>query len=334
MPRIDLNSPIREIAPRLHRIDFFHALSLLERLFALDSDKIINANLPSGEFVRIHHDPALSFNASDISNVQISASKPNSANRSPAVNLTTTFLGLSGTVSPLPAYFAEEVSSDEPDSTRAQEFLDIFHHRFLCLLYGIINQRRYYQDCTSSLNDRWSKRAYLISGFMEHSQLQDFPKHLIARFVPLLFDSSRTAVSLEIVLEDILAHFLETEQPNVRIQQFIGGWVSLTDEDRMHLGTKNNQLGINSILGDRTFVDSGVIKIHIEPLSPSAHRRLIPSGNLRETTDKMIQLFTLDPLDYELLPFLSPDKRPSLHLGIFAGGHLGVDSWLAVNREI
>lgn len=328
MPRIDLNSLIREVAPRLHRIDFFHALSLLERL-SPDSDRVVNANLPADELVRVRHDPSLSFSTSDIANVEISVS----TNSSPTVNLFTTFLGLSGAVSPLPAYFAEEVSFDEPDSARAREFLDIFHHRFLCLLYRVISQRRYYQDCISSLNDCWSKRAYLISGFMEHPQLQDFPKHLIARFVPLLFDSSRTASSLEIILEDVLAHFLETEQPNVHIQQFIGGWVSLTDEDRMHLGTKNHQLGINSILGDRTFVDSGVIKIHVKPLSSAAHQRLIPSGDLRDTVDKMVQLFTLDPLDYELLPFLAPDKRPNLHLGILSGGHLGVDSWLAVNRE-
>jgi type VI secretion system protein ImpH len=90
------------------------------------------------ESIRFRHDPSLTFATSDVSSIK---ARPRRAGETgdgpdePVYEITTTFLGLTGTVSPLPTYMAEEVLHEDHDRPAQREFLDVFHHRIISLFY-------------------------------------------------------------------------------------------------------------------------------------------------------------------------------------------------------
>jgi type VI secretion system protein ImpH len=114
------------------RAGFYPLMLLLERLLG-ERAHVGTAAAPGEESIRFRHDPRLEFSASDVSAVREGLAPPDpedfAAERAAVVEVTTTFLGLSGAVSPLPQYLPEEVAQEDPDAPRLREFLDLFHPR-------------------------------------------------------------------------------------------------------------------------------------------------------------------------------------------------------------
>src|SRR5512146_2098955 len=88
---------------------FVPLLALAERLFPTAAP-IGSLATSAQEPIRLKHDPSLSFSSADISSVEVHEDRLGKPG--PSVSLTTTFLGLTGTVSPLPYYIAEEVLNE------------------------------------------------------------------------------------------------------------------------------------------------------------------------------------------------------------------------------
>src|SRR5689334_3102208 len=99
-----LAEPVLKAAPHS---TFFHILSLLERLSS-DAVRIGGDGPPSAERIRFRHDYDLGFSAGDIARAEVRALPRGPARvldpPIPVFEVTTTFLGLTGTISPLPLY--------------------------------------------------------------------------------------------------------------------------------------------------------------------------------------------------------------------------------------
>jgi type VI secretion system protein ImpH len=78
--------------------------------------------------IRFRHDPDLAFSTSDVVRATWN---PDDALGLGGVEITTSFLGLTGTVTPLPLYFTEEIVQDDSDAPMRLELLDVFHNRLL-----------------------------------------------------------------------------------------------------------------------------------------------------------------------------------------------------------
>ncbi len=89
------------------RLGFMALVRLLEKL-APDAVRVGEQGPPTSEGIRFHHDPSLHFHAGDV--VELTrvdgAVDWNTGRASSVFHLTSSFLGLTGAVSPLPAYFA------------------------------------------------------------------------------------------------------------------------------------------------------------------------------------------------------------------------------------
>jgi type VI secretion system protein ImpH len=321
LPGLALEAALGPALARLPELGFYALLSLFERL--VPEPRIGDANSPREERLRLCHDASLAFSPGDIAAARL---EPNPEAPGAILQVVTSFLGVTGAAAPLPDYLAEEATGDDPEAERVRGFLDLFHHRWLSLLYRGVAKYRPNDEATARADDGWSLRALALAG-PGATRAQAVPPALLLRLTPLLVDGARPARSLELALEVALTWALSPEAPTARVEQFARAWVEMEELDRMALGSRNCALGVHAPLGRHRFARGGILRIHLAGLSSRSHARLA-SGELRQLLTAVVELFSRDPVDFELALDLPPEQRPLLKLGRPGSGRLGVDSWL------
>src|SRR5262245_36535539 len=123
--------------PRPQSFSFFQLVALLERFHA-PAARVGCEGPADKELLRFRSGTSLGFPASDISDfLQMEGSAAR-------YEMVVTFLGLHGSVSPLPTFYAEDVLQNDDDGNPVREFLDVFHHRFISLFYRAWLKYRYH----------------------------------------------------------------------------------------------------------------------------------------------------------------------------------------------
>ncbi|MFY0524011.1 type VI secretion system baseplate subunit TssG [Archangium gephyra] len=330
-----LVEPARKLTEEAPRLGFFQLVAYLERLTASGTARVGSAGPVNEEMIRFRHDPSLGFSSGDVSSVTlrqvpVRAEEPHS--RRPLFEVVTHFLGLTGSISPLPMYIAEEVAQEDPDHAVRREFLDLFHHRLLSLLYRIESKYRVSSESNFDNTDQWSRRLLALAGFdtYEGERTSKLPIRRLLRIVPLLASRARTAEKLEAALEDVLGE--ELAGARVRVEQFVGRWVDI--DARLQLGRDNNSLGKNTVLGGKAFDRMGKVKIHIEPMPTSVYRRMLPGGDLLPQVREVVRLFLKDPLEYEFELGLTEGVTQTFNLSSTQSAQLGRDTWLGKGRQV
>jgi type VI secretion system protein ImpH len=274
----------------------------------------------SEESVHFRHDPALAFHSRDISDAQL-VTLPDGRRRA---QLQTTFLGLTGASSPLPSMLLEGLARDDDDELLRRDFLDVFHHRLLSLLYrGLLKF-----DLPRSVQQRSDARALdwllLLGGLppAHAERVVGLPRHLLLRFAPLLVtypaNAERLATALRCALEDLLG------EADVHIAQMQGGYVEIDEGSRARLGV-DLRLRRNSTLGSRAPAPASGIVAQIAPLSPASCARLAPGGDRFELLCAVALLFC--PETVQIAVELTPTHTPPSRLG-FPSCSLGRSAWL------
>lgn len=324
----------RALLARPQRYGFVHALSLLERLTP-NAPRLGELGPASREAVRLRHDPSLAFPASDISSlIKTLLKNPNDifSEKREIYEVVTTFLGVTGAASPLPSYFAEEVLHALPESTTERDFLDIFHHRLLTLLYRWRVKYDHPLEYTTGSRDPLSLRALALTGFDAFAEGFRAPRSLptwrLLRLAPLLATRARGAHGLKLALADVLGDALG--EGTVEIEQFVARWVDLQVPMRVKLGVQNTTLGENMVIGMRVLDRGGKFRLSIGPVPYASYKRFLPGGDLMPVVNDVVGAFTRDPLDFDVE--LTLDESASLALCISRdktrASKLGVDTWL------
>jgi len=323
----------RQLTEKAPQASFFPLVAFLERLTA-HAVRVGGSGPVNEEMIRFRHDPSLGFPSGDVNSVtlhQVPARADDPYARRPLFEVVTNFLGLTGSVSPLPHYLAEEVAQEDPDQPVRREFLDLFHHRLLSLLYRIESKYRVTSETDTSFTDQWSKRLLALGGFDTYERPREgmLPTWRLLRIAPLLAGRFRTAEQLEVALQDVLGEDLEGARVTVR--QFVGRWVDI--DARVQLGRMNNVLGRNMLLGGKAFDRTGKIQIHVSPLPPRAYRRLMQEGDLLPLVREVVALFVKDPLEYDLELGLTEGVQQRFRLSRKEPSKLGRDTWLGSSQQ-
>ncbi|MBL9038325.1 MAG: type VI secretion system baseplate subunit TssG, partial [Archangium sp.] len=236
----------------------------------------------------------------------------------------TTFLGLTGSSTPLPLYFTEEILHEDEGVQRA--FLDLFHHRLLSLLYRATVKYRLAAEASVVTPDAWIKRLVNLAGLDLETTRSQLPLGATLMLLPALAATRRSPAMLEAALTTLLSE--EAPGARVRVEPFSGAWSPIDERDLARLGQVNTRLGVDAVLGSRTFDPAAKFRIEIGPVDQSLFRRLSEGGDLRATVDATVALFVNDWLAYDLA--VTVDRtRVSLRLSATGeGSRLGVDSWL------
>lgn len=329
-PTASLDTPSPERLAALH-LGFEALVRLLERLTS-DAVRVGELGPPTSEGLRFHHDPSLSFHANDVVSLTVGPSAPDPENvlapTHPVYHVTSSFLGLTGSVSPLPGYFAEEIVFEDADNPIRRDFLDLFHHRLLSLFFRSVVRYRLSAEHTAELKDAWSHRVLALLGLDVYQQPP--PGKLAAarllQFAPLLAQKSRgpraLEVGLQVALEDDLAG------ARVRVQEYAGRWTGVDEPSWTQLGRKCTTLGQDVLLGRRIFDRAGSFAVHIGPVTWRVYERLRPGGDLLALLEEMVGWLVRDPLDYTLVVTLLPREAPGMQLTVPGTSQLGRNTWL------
>ena len=319
---------IQRILGESRRFSFFQAIYLLEQ-YCNSIGKIAhvgNQGPAISECLRFKPEASLAFPISDV----VSIEKVNtSSNDLPRFMLTTSFLGLYGSDSPLPDFYTEDIiQSDSDEDSNVKDFLDIFHHRILSLFYRCWLKYRYYLQFVPDGNDEFSRRVFALVGMGTPGlteKLKISPIRLL-RYVGLFMQQNHSASALETLLSDYF------DSIPVNIEECVGRWVKIDEEDRSALGAKNSQLGTKITVGNRVFDRTGKFRVTISVSTFKEFARFLPNGDNFKALKEIIEAFLPSPLDYELELILPGSEVPKPSL---AGGmQLGWTSWSASTQPM
>ncbi len=306
-PRTSFEEDKQRLAPLLQSAPhtaFFSLVASLER--ALGASETLGTDAPpSAEKIRFRHDPSLGFSAGDISHAVARREidpEGNEPERT-VVDVTTTFLGLTGGISPMPLYLAEEVAQEEESDRVRGDFLDVFHHRAVSLFYRLARHYSITEAHEHVDADPWSRRALALAGADFYGESKSpIPMVHWLRLAPFLVGRERGRH----VLEAALAEVLGDELPGVaiRVVERAGGMVDLAVDERCMLSAsgrpKSNVLGKSAVLGGRVRDSAGRFRVAIGPLDESQYPRLLAEGDLVPIVRELVDTFVPAPLEWDL----------------------------------
>lgn len=306
----------RELFESGHRFDFFQAMRLLRLL----RPEQVPEGSPRKEPVRLRASVELAFPPSDIVQVK-PPSQPGGA-----PEMTVAFLGLAGALGPMPRPFAQQLR----DQTRAgdtglRDFLDIFHHRLLSLLYRGRTLRRVWLEPGPPESHAVARYLYAFMGLGTGGMRQrlEVKDRELLRYAGLLARRPVSPEALRTMLSDWMGVGVRAGPPQ-------GGWMELREEQRTRLGPigDNPRLGRGAVLGTRVWQEQSDLPLVLGPLSWRRYVELLPGGP-RLGALRSLTRFALGQLPEVTLALrLRTEDIPEQPLGTHGGLRLGWTSWL------
>jgi type VI secretion system protein ImpH len=306
-PVLKQRERIEEALAHAPRSGFFALVATLERLTP-DAVRIGGDGPLAREALRFRHDPSMGFSAGDVvsgSLCDVSPATPLGDGRE-VIELMTSFLGVTGSVSPLPLYIPAEVAQDPSPHGVQRDFLDTFHHRLLSLLYRLWMRYHMGREALSDASDAWANRTLALSGFDAYDARAALPlsRGELLRLAPLLAGNPRTAHTLELALQIVLQDDLERneggEPMRPRIEQLVGTFVAIDDAQRMRLSRNSAVLGRTAVLGGRARDRASAFAIAIRLRPGVDETTYMARGEKLEVVRRVVVSLLPEPLDCEL----------------------------------
>lgn len=303
---------------QIRRYSFFRLVYLLERYAG--GAPLGYRGPASAEAMRLKPTTSMGFSASDL--VELNKLGGEGA---PGFELVVSCLGLYGTVSPLPNFYCEDILWEEPDNPSVRDFLDIFHHRLLSLLYRSWKKYRYYVEFQPGGGDKFSRQCLSLIGLNNLNPPRNggIPAINLLRYAGMLTLRTCSADALESILKDYFA------TPEIRITQCVERWCPVPPEQRNSLGQQNCRLGEDLAVGERVYTRSGRFRIDIGPLNYADFTGFLPDGANLKSLKQLIRTFLRDRLEPDLELWLHAGEVPPLRLSADSPARLGWTSWLA-----
>jgi type VI secretion system protein ImpH len=331
-----LDERLRALAAEARKASFFPLICLLERLTP-EAVRVGGDGPAVEEALRFRHNPALVFGAGDVEEATIeerprSVADPHGESRE-VIEITTNFLGLTGAVSPMPLYLAEEISFEEKGGAR-RDFLDIFHHRLISLFFRVVNRYSFHLEHYRGPQDVWASRIRGLAGLSLDSNppARQLPAGRLLRLAPLVARRNRGAFNLQRALTVALSPYLG-EEAEVSLRQFTGGRAPLPEEDRCRLGQANCALGQDLITGQSVRDPGSRFTVSIGPLGEEHRRLFAKDGEAWRVLQATLEVANPAPVHHDVeLRFDATGMRP-FKLSARGTSRLGASTRLTLRRE-
>ncbi|MED7818340.1 MULTISPECIES: type VI secretion system baseplate subunit TssG [unclassified Francisella] len=197
---------------------------------------------------------SLEFAGNDIKSMSFDKSKYQ-------IDIVVTFMGLYGTVSPLPTFYTENLIVEVNDSvTVNKDFLDIFHQVFYKKIYSIWLKYKLNLMTYENKSSSYIEKTYSLVGLGDQTLRRLVPNSIsLVRYAGLFSKRSRSLKGLQIMLRDYFN--LDMQVSNFKTLQY------LSDDQYVNLGCKNSSLGRDLYLGRYVKDFFSSIKIDILDIS-------------------------------------------------------------------
>lgn len=287
---------------------------------------------PEHERVRFVTNPSLGFPPSEVESVEWSG-----AGEDQQAKVTVNIMGLLGQASPLPSTYAQEVlwELNEPEGRRVRDFLDLFNHRMVSMLFRARQKYRHAQRFDGSGRDEFTARMLALAGLDDDEVRSASGARLqqILRGMGVLANRHRSASGLEDMLR---ASFPGT---GVKVVPCIPRRLPIPEDQRLYLkaprrtgprrGDALTGLGRDTCVGTSRVDSSSAFRIALGPMDYPEFRRFLPGEPDFDSLSRLTRLYVQEPLDFDVELRLRPPQRPSLRLAPAEGLRLGQTSWIA-----
>ncbi len=317
---------LSEVAREPYRFDFYQTMRRLECLYQ-NKPRWGTALRPIDEPVRLGQDPDLAFAPAPLASLEFG--KDGAPPR-----LQVRLFGLLGPNGPLPIHLTEYARhrlrhAGDPTLSR---FLDVFHHRFLALLYRAWAQAQPHVNRDRIDEDRYLAYVGAFIGIAPAAlRNRDTVEDVAKLFhVGTLVRQVRDADGLAAIIRQYF-------RVPAWLEEFVGHWLILARRDRTYLGPESKTLGVSAIAGGRVWDHQSKFRIHLGPLTLDQYESFLPAAGhakddekpratpLRKLVD-WVRFYLCLELDWDLRLHLKKEEVPALRLGV--KGQLGWTTWL------
>src|SRR5262245_23397559 len=315
-----------DVAREPYRYDFYQTLRRLECLYQ-HKPRWGEALRPLDEPVRLGQEPDLSFAPAPLASLEFG--KDGAPPR-----LQVRLFGLLGPNGPLPIHLTEYARHrlrHAGDPTLSW-FLDVFHHRFLALLYRAWAQAQPHVNRDRIDEDHYLTYVGAFIGIAPGSLRNRDTVGDVAKLfhVGTLVRQVRDADGLAAIIRQYF-------RVPARLEEFVGHWLVLARRDRTYLGPDSKTLGVSAIAGGRVWDHQSKFRIHLGPLTLDQYESFLPATRrapegekprvtlLRKLVD-WVRFYLCLELDWDLRLRLKKEEVPTLRLG--KKGQLGWTTWL------
>lgn len=190
--------------------------------------------------------------------------------------LSTPVFGLGGPDGPLPYAYQEWLQQRARMKDHGPaEFLDLFQHRLLSLLYRILCKHRVAIGFVPPQHSPVQDQLRALTGLLPRplQGRQAIPDGLISARAGLFAGARRSLAGFETIVRH---HFAVS----VRLEQFQGAWREIPAASRSCLGRsgRNLALGQTAVAGKRVWDEHAGVRIVIGPLTGKGYTTFLPKG--------------------------------------------------------
>lgn len=300
------------------RFDFYQAVRILEVLRS-DATPVGAGADPSREPVRFHSAVGFDFPPSPVA--EVTADPPDED----VPRMVVTFLGLAGAHGPLPPAYTELIVERlKQRDTTLRDFLDIFNHRLVSLLYRVRKHRRIGFDTRPPDQTPFADqlRALMGMGTRGLAGRMAVPDRSLLLYTGLLAQQPRSLAGLE----NLLRNFFGVP---VRGRSLQGRWVDLSEDQITRIGAsgRNRGLGREVVLGTRVWDQEVGIGLVIGPMNFERFLDFLPNGQAFPILKEIIRFYGNDAVEADITLQLKKEEVPNTILDSLNGSRLGWTSW-------
>ena len=321
-PRAAVAALYTKLAEQPWAFGFYQAMRRLEAAWP-DRPRLGHSTRPGQDAVRLAQEASVIFAPATLAGWQ-----PGQDDR--PTRLLVHFFGLFGPDGPLPLHlteYARDRRRNHRDPT-FQRFADIFHHRALSLFYRAWANARPTVSFDRPEEDRFALYIGALVGLgMDSLRNRDaMPDLTKLHFAGHFANQTRHAEGLG----SILSAFFYMP---VRVESFIGTWLTLPGGDHTRLGggAETAGLGRTALLGGRVWSRQHKFRVVFGPLSLAEYLRLLPGGLSFHRLLAIVRNYAGDTLIWDLNLVLRQQEVPPVELG--RTGRLGWTTWLMPRRK-
>jgi len=309
-------SVAEQLVNETYRFEFYQAVRLLHQLKP-DAVPVADGTLPEQEPVRFSALVSTQFPASDLDSIVNDADIP---------LMKVNFMGLAGAHGPLPPPYTELILERLwYGDTTLRDFLDIFHHRLISLVYRTRSKLRIGLETQAPWQSRIAHYLFALMGLDSpklHNRMQ-VEEHALLFYTGLFAHQARSLATLEHLLSDFF-------QIPVTHQPFVGQWLALPPEEYTYIGVngQNQRLGQTATAGTRVWEQQSKFGLQLGPMNLEAFLNFLPIGWGFLPLCELTRFFTGDEHDVAFNLQLKAAEIPQAQLSSHHGSRLGWTSWL------
>lgn len=247
------------------------------------------------------------------------------------LDITPAFMGFFGVHGVMPNHYtdgiAHQVYFKKYEGSRA--FFDIFFNRIMLLHYQAWGKYR-----VQHRFDEKGKAAILpvqlsLAGMRARTQPEsnvdeantEVGDEVLAYYAAMLRHRPASAR----LMQGVLAEYFGVP---IKVEQMVGAWDVLAEEELCKLGTQNTTLGQGAILGTRCWDRRKRMRLHIGPLAMADYEKFLPGASGMKALKTMLALFSTPGIEFEMRLILRAADVKPVCLEAPYGARLGLNTFL------